>query len=163
MIGEQNSTLGTIYQNWMAYQALIVKAIAPLRDEQLALKAAPQVRSVGQIARHMIGARASWFYRLMGEGGEPIAALAAWNRLDAPEHNALELVAGLQTTGNLIHDSLARWSSTDMEYVFKGVRNGEEYSISRQWVIWHLIEHDLHHGGELSLTLGVHGLAAPDL
>jgi len=30
-------------------------------------------------------------------------------------------------------------------------------------VIWHLIEHDLHHGGEIALTLGLHGLAAPDL
>ncbi len=27
----------------------------------------------------------------------------------------------------------------------------------------HVIEHDLHHGGELSFSLGAHGLAAPDL
>ena len=26
---------------------------------------------------------------------------------------------------------------------------------TRQWVIWHLIEHDVHHGGEISLTLGM--------
>ena len=36
-------------------------------------------------------------------------------------------------------------------------------ALSRQWVIWHVIEHDLHHGGEVSLMLGTHGLAAPDL
>jgi hypothetical protein len=30
-------------------------------------------------------------------------------------------------------------------------------------VVWHLIEHDLHHGGEVSLILGMHGLGAPDL
>jgi hypothetical protein len=30
-------------------------------------------------------------------------------------------------------------------------------------VIWHLIEHDLHHGGELSFSLGMHNLAAPDI
>ncbi|HEY6285010.1 MAG TPA: hypothetical protein VIX20_05065 [Ktedonobacteraceae bacterium] len=35
--------------------------------------------------------------------------------------------------------------------------------LSRQWVIWHVIEHDLHHGGELSFSLGAHNLAAPDL
>ena len=29
--------------------------------------------------------------------------------------------------------------------------------------IWHIIEHDLHHGGELSFSLGMHGLTAPDL
>jgi uncharacterized damage-inducible protein DinB len=35
--------------------------------------------------------------------------------------------------------------------------------ITRQWVIWHLIEHDLHHGGEISLTMGMYRLKAPDL
>jgi uncharacterized damage-inducible protein DinB len=29
---------------------------------------------------------------------------------------------------------------------------------TRGWVLWHILEHDLHHGGEISLTLGAHGL-----
>lgn len=28
---------------------------------------------------------------------------------------------------------------------------------------WHLIEHDLHHGGKVSLLPGMHGLEAPAL
>jgi uncharacterized damage-inducible protein DinB len=163
MMTEHNSTLDTIYKNWAAYQALIVKALEPLSEEQLALRVAPHMRSAGQIARHMVGARVAWFYRVMGEGDDEIAALAAWNRRATPEHSAAELVAGLETTGRLIHDSLARWTTADMEHVFRGVHNGEEYADVRQWIIWHLIEHDLHHGGEFSLTLGMHGLAAPDL
>jgi uncharacterized damage-inducible protein DinB len=35
--------------------------------------------------------------------------------------------------------------------------------VSRSWVIYHVMEHDLHHGGELSLTLGIHGLPGPNL
>jgi uncharacterized damage-inducible protein DinB len=34
---------------------------------------------------------------------------------------------------------------------------------TRGWIIWHVVEHDLHHGGELSLTLGMHGVPALDL
>jgi uncharacterized damage-inducible protein DinB len=30
-------------------------------------------------------------------------------------------------------------------------------------VIWHLMEHDLHHGGEISQVLGSHGIPALDL
>jgi uncharacterized damage-inducible protein DinB len=41
--------------------------------------------------------------------------------------------------------------------------DGKMYEVSRAWVIWHLIEHDLHHGGEISLTLGMHGLHAIDI
>jgi len=27
-------------------------------------------------------------------------------------------------------------------------------------VVWHVLEHDLHHGGEISLMLGLHRLQA---
>lgn len=37
------------------------------------------------------------------------------------------------------------------------------YQFTRQWGIWHVAEHDMHHGGELFFTLGMHGLPTPDL
>ena len=36
------------------------------------------------------------------------------------------------------------------------------YCVSHM-IIWHVIEHDLHHLGELFLTCGMHGLPVPDL
>ena len=74
-----------------------------------------------------------------------------------------ELVSGLETTGRAIQETLQRWTSADLEYVFHGTRRGEEYSLTRQWVIWHVIEHDLHHGGELSFLLGMHDLPGLDI
>jgi uncharacterized damage-inducible protein DinB len=32
-----------------------------------------------------------------------------------------------------------------------------------QWVIWHVLEHDMHHGGELAQTLGMHQIPVPEL
>jgi hypothetical protein len=29
--------------------------------------------------------------------------------------------------------------------------------------VWHIAEHDIHHGGELSFSLGIHGLPGMDL
>jgi uncharacterized damage-inducible protein DinB len=40
---------------------------------------------------------------------------------------------------------------------------GERPSRSRQWIVWHLVEHDVHHGGEISFSLGMHGVAGLDL
>lgn len=163
-MAEQNSTLAEIYKNWGAYQALLVKAVAPLTAEQLALSSAPHLRSVSSLAAHIIGTRAGWFNRLMGEGGPEVVALVGWGRVGtAAPTSAAELVAGLETTWQMIVAALARWTTADMEHVFTGERNGEAYTIARQWVIWHLIEHDLHHGGELSLTLGIHNLPAIDI
>src|SRR6266496_3243889 len=61
------------------------------------------------------------------------------------------------------HASLAHWVPADLEFIYRGTRGGESYSFSRQWVIWHVIEHDLHHGGEISFSLGMHDLAAIDI
>lgn len=32
--------------------------------------------------------------------------------------------------------------------------------VSRIWVVWHVLEHELHYGGELLLTLDIHGFPA---
>ena len=151
------------YKGWDVYQQHLTQAIAPLSPEQLALRAAPHLRSIGMIATHIIAVRVRWFHQLMGEGSEELAPLASWDRADPPTQSAAELVSGLEMTWQMIQNALSRWSTADLEYIFQGTYQGEEYRFSRQWVIWHVIEHDLHHGGELSFSLGMHGLAAIDI
>jgi len=161
-MAEQQSTLSTFYIGWNDYQTLLIKALAPLSPEQLPLRATPQLRSIGEIATHMIGARARWFHDLVGEGDQEFAALGTWDRKGMPIRNAAELVSGLETTCRVMQQAIASWTPADWEQTYEG-ESGEPASFTRQWIIWHLIEHDLHHGGELSLTLGIHGLAAPEL
>ncbi len=47
-----------------------------------------------------------------------------------------------------------------MRQTFPDDWDGQHVDLSRAWVFWHVMEHDLHHGGELSLILGMHGLPA---
>jgi uncharacterized damage-inducible protein DinB len=148
---------------WDAYQDLLIQALAPLTAEQLGLRAAPHLRSIGENAAHIIGARASWFHIRMGEGDTEIATMADWDIPDAPERSAAELITGLEAIWQMIQSGLKRWTSADLADSFSRTRHGEEEHFSRQWIIWHVIEHDLHHGGEISLTLGMYNLAAPDL
>ena len=156
---EPQSPMSTIYQGWLTYQTLLIKALTPLSPDQLALRAAPTLRSIGEIGTHMIGARARW----MGEGGDAFAAMGEWDRQGMPTRSAAELVAGLETTWQGMQDAIARWTLADWQQTYAGEDPGEPATITRPWVIWHLIEHDLHHGGEIGLTLGMHGLSAPDL
>lgn len=160
---EQDTNLLSFYQGWENYQGLLIKALAPLSDEQLALHAAPHLRSIGENAAHIVGARASWFHMLMGEGGEEIAPRETWDLLGAPPRSAAELIGGLEATWQMIQDALTRWTPANLHDIFEGTHDGEEYRFTRQWIIWHVIEHDLHHGGEISLALGMHNLEAIDL
>ena len=163
-MSEVQSTLAVFYKGWNDYQSALLKVLAPLTDEQLMLRVAPNERTIGEMATHIIGARAGWFYELMGEGGELFADMRTWDEPGTPARSsAAELISGLETSWRIMHEAMARWTPAEWEHIYKGERNGESYEIPRKWVIWHLIEHDLHHGGEISLTLGMHGLVAPDI
>lgn len=164
-MSEQLAGLLSFYKGWDAYQNLLVKALAPLNNEQLALRAAPHLRSIGENTTHIVGIRAGLFSELMGEGDAEIAPLRSWNHPSPPmpARSASELVSGLLSTWQMIQNSLARWTPADLNYLFRGTWGGKPYELSRQWVIWRVIQHDLHHGGEISLTLGMYNLEAPDL
>jgi|DewCreStandDraft_5_1066085.scaffolds.fasta_scaffold84213_2 uncharacterized damage-inducible protein DinB len=150
--------LPALIDGWAAYQQHLVRALAPLSADQLALRPGPTLRSVGENARHLVRARASWFFHALGEGDDAIAAIADWEAPGAPLRTAAELVGGLETTWQLIASCLRRWDAATLAAPFERTWRGETYTLTRQWIIWHLLEHDLHHGGEISLTLGMHGL-----
>jgi len=154
--------LPAFFTGWHDYQSLLILALQPLSAEQLALCSAPGLRSIGMIATHMIGARARWFYLGFEEGGAEFKALGNWDRRGRRARTAAELVTGLERTWEGMQAAIARWTPAQWAETFPG-EEGEPEIITRQWVIWHLIEHDLHHGGEISLTLGVHGLKGLNL
>ena len=162
MAGE-TPPLAAIYDGWRGYQDLLIGALAPLTAEQLNLLAVPSLRSVGEIAAHIIGARAHWFHALMGEGGDEFALLGRWDRRGAPARSAAELVQGLEATWRGMQAAMARWTAEEWQQTWPGEDESEPEVITRPWVIWHLIEHDVHHGGEISLTLGAHGVHALEL
>ncbi len=95
---ENQQLLPTIYNGWHTYQKVIIKALRPLTEDQLDLRASLKLRSVNEIARYIIGARARWFYLLMGEGGEDFAALGKWDRRGGMARSAEELISGLERT-----------------------------------------------------------------
>jgi uncharacterized damage-inducible protein DinB len=157
------SSLEAIYTGWNNYQALLIAALSPLNPEQLALQATPKLRSIEEIATHMIAARGRWFAPPLGDGNLQLAAFSRWDRRAQPVRTAAEIVQGLQFTQDYIHKAIDRWTPSEWQLTLPGEGSHEPVVVTRQWVIWHLIEHDLHHGGEISLTLGVHKLTAPDL
>jgi len=162
-VAEQQISLLPLYKGWDTYQELLIKAIEPLSLDQLSLRAAPQLRSIGENAAHIVGTRVGWLHYVLKEGGEDLVS-RTWGDSAQPASSATELISGLETTWQVIQDALHRWTIADLEEIFHDTdEDGEEKALTRQWVIWHLIEHDVHHGGEISFTLGMHCLAAIDL
>jgi uncharacterized damage-inducible protein DinB len=161
-MSEQQTNLLSFYKGWDTYQALLIKAISPLSSEELALRAAPHLRSVGENVAHIISGRVGNFL-VLGEAGAEMAPLEQWDIPSAPLRTAAELVSGLEATWQMIQIALARWAPADLEDIFVDGEGEQAPRITRQSIIWSTIKHDLHHGGEISLTLGTHHVEALDL
>lgn len=157
-----NNHLYRYYAGWDRYQDLLVDAVGNLSDEQLELRVAPTLRPIWELAAHIIGARIGWFHRIMREAPDrpDLDDMDLWDQDGALKRNATELTEGLRRSWEMIAECLARWTPDDLDEEFTTPRGSK---LTRQWIIWHVIEHDLHHGGELFFTLGMHGLPTPDL
>jgi uncharacterized damage-inducible protein DinB len=168
--------LETFYQGWAHHQQLLLAAIGHLEPEQLALRPAPREWAIWQIASHMAGNRAYWFHDVLGEGDPAIREMfrvesttvpdlpledAGWEDDETHARGAAEIVDAFERTWAMLDDCLLRWTPDDLAVEFS--RRGWDGTSSRQWVIWHLIEHELHHGGTISLILTTNGIPGLDI
>jgi uncharacterized damage-inducible protein DinB len=166
-------------EGWAGYQRLLLDAIGPLDIEQLSSRTASFQWRVWQLAGHMAGSRAYWWHDVLGEGDAAVRDMfrvesttvpdlpledAGWEDDERHPRAAPELVAAFEKTWSMIDTSLRRWTAEDLEVEFSRTRrNGEVETFTRAWVVWHLIEHDLHHGGEISQILGTNGIPSLEL
>ena len=163
---QQTVPLTTVYQGWDGFQRDLVKAIAPLSREQLALPVASTHWPIGMLVQHIINDRLWWFHLWMGEGSPETASFMHWEEEETGEsvHSADELVAGLEATWDMIESALARWTVADLGHVFAQPASLTEAEreifgpSTRQWIIFHVLRHDIHHGGELAVGMGQYHL-----
>jgi uncharacterized damage-inducible protein DinB len=163
MIGESPSLM-VVYNGWDGYQLSLVRAVAPRSPEQLRWHPPTHLRSAGEIVRHICAGRVEWFQRTFGSEATTAASrVAAWRPEEQIEHDADELVHGLKDSWQMIADALSRWSVADLAQTFPLSYRGQLYALPRQWILWRIMAHDLHHGGELAVTLGLQGITLPEL
>ncbi|MCA1596914.1 MAG: DinB family protein [Chloroflexi bacterium] len=165
----QNS-LQSVYEGWDGYNLSLVRAITPLTSEQLAFRLAPEIRSVGELAAHISLGRVDWFRRMPAPGSAELDLRLSSIRRGgdlSPDtgiaDDAGELVRLLDLTWNMIAETLAAWTVEDLALTYHHSYQGKTYAVSRQWTIWRIMAHDIHHGGQLSMLLGAQGIMPLEL
>ncbi|MGH2514948.1 MAG: DinB family protein [Ktedonobacterales bacterium] len=158
--------LAAVYQGWDQFQRDLLKVVAPLSTEQLALPVASTHWPIGMLVQHILNDRLWWFHLWMGEATPEETSFMHWEEEEEGKsvHSAAELIAGLEATWSMIERTLARWTVADLEYVFElpAALTERERQIfgpsTRQEIIFHVLRHDIHHGGELAVGMGAHHL-----
>jgi uncharacterized damage-inducible protein DinB len=163
---QQTVPLTAVYQGWESFQRDLVKVVAPLSREQLALPVASTHWPIGMLVQHIINDRLWWFHLWMNEASPETASFMHWEEEETGEsvHSASELVAGLEATWSMMERALARWTVADLGHVFEPPDSLTEREraifgpSTRQEIIFHVLRHDIHHGGELAVGLGQYHL-----
>lgn len=153
-----------IFEGWEGYQASLLKAVAPRSPEELTWKPAAHLRSAGELAAHISYGRIIWGARMGAPGSEDLAAEV--RQVPDPEaivKNPAELVQWLEKSWNMLAATLDKWTVTDLRTTYRQEYQGRAYAVTRQWTLWRILAHDLHHGGELAVTFGLQGIELPEL
>ena len=147
---------GQIFAHWKQVRQELIWTIDQFSDVELSYVPFKSSWPVGDTILHIASAEEGWFrYVVKGElSGWPEYDLAKFSDLVSIKkllnevHEGTEIfLDGLETAG-LERAIDLLWS---------------ESPASLGWIIWHVLEHEIHHRGELSLILGLLGREGLDV
>jgi len=153
---------------WPQYNRRLREVIGAMSAGQLAIRPSADRWPIWATVGHTAGARVYWLCDVIGEPGAETtpfldAATTGWeDDLDHPR-SADELVEALDSTWRLIEGCLDRWTPDMLADEFHRDFGGKPQVHSRGSILQRLSYHDSYHCGELSQTLGIHGLPQIDL
>ena len=161
---DDSTSLSEIFDGWDGYQTSIVHALEPLTKEQLLWRPAPHLRSVAELASHIAVGRVIWFARMQAPGSlELEQEIKQMGSQDAIAQDKDEVLRWLELTWQMVAATLQQWTINDLSRTYRQEYGGQTFSVSYQWTIWRILTHDIHHGGELALMLGLQGIEVPEL
>lgn len=148
--------LSRMFDQWRQVRSGLLVTMDKFSDHELSFIPFDSSRSVGQIMLHIAGAEEGWFRYVIGREYDewpPEYSLADYPAVGSIKalltevHARTEAYLDLQDLADLDSMIDAPWGK----------------SIPHGWIIWHVLEHEIHHRGELSLTLGLLGREGLDV
>ena len=141
--------LSELFAHWNQVHADTLAVLDKFTEDELSYVAYPGGMTVGRITLHIADAKDGWFH-----------CIFTGERLDWPENYTLEnypskaaIAALLTEVHSKIFDRLEELTEADLDTQVDSPWG----TFSLYFILWHILEHEIHHRGELSLILGLLG------
>ena len=162
------ASIAPFYDGWRLTNEGLIVALAHLSPDQLRLPVGSPDWPIWASASHLAGARVFWLCHVFEEPGAETTPFndptgVGWEDDLGHPRRADELVHALESSWKIVERCLATWTTATLAREARRTRGDEVRIHTRQSVLMRLITHDAYHSGEISLTLGSHGLGAIDL
>jgi uncharacterized damage-inducible protein DinB len=143
-----------LFQRWSEVRAGLVTALEKLADAQLDFTPRQGLWSLRETVVHIAGTEDGWLRSYTAN---------RWHE-NPPEARDYPTVESLK---NLLAEAHARTQAQfaqDAEGLLEQICQlpwGGQVSMG--WAVWHVLEHEIHHRGEIYLMLGLMSKEAPDV
>jgi uncharacterized damage-inducible protein DinB len=160
-------TIRASYSMWPQYNRRLRDVVAAMTDEQLAIRPAPDLLPIWATVGHTAAMRVYWLCEVVGELGAETTpfgdGVTDWaDDLDHPR-GADDLVEALDSTFRIVENCLDRWTLDMLDDTVNRDYQGTRQVHTRASILQRLLTHEAWHCGEISQTLGIHGLPQIDL
>ena len=145
-----------MFSHWKQIREGLLHTIDLYREDELLYVPGETTRAVGEMMLHIADAEDGWFrYAVTQELEEWPSQYTMENY---PNREAIKEV--LTDVHERVEKYLDTLEESDLTRIIKAPW-GEEIPLGR--IFWHVLEHEIHHRGELSLILGLLGREGLDV
>jgi uncharacterized damage-inducible protein DinB len=156
------------YDRWPQYNRRLTEIVGAMTDEQLSIRPSAERDPIWATVGHTAAARTYWLCSIVGEPGAeatpwPDPDGEGWEDDLSHPRTAIELVWALDSTWAVVDGVLDRWTPEMLDEDIERRYLDQVQIHTRASILQRLLTHEAYHCGELSQTLGIHGLPQIDL
>ncbi|MFZ2096826.1 MAG: DinB family protein [Anaerolineales bacterium] len=143
------------FQHWEQVRADLHRTIDMFSEQELTFSPFTGSWPVGQIMLHIADCEDNWLFGVVQHQIKP------WIFYDLADYPNQTAIKGALDRAHL--RTIAFLNSLDESDLDKQFRTPDGHAYNLGWIIWHVLEHEIHHRGELSLALGILGREGLDV
>lgn len=142
-----------LFPHWETRTNRILKSLENRTPYELDFKFRSNMRSLGNLYRHIISAEIFWMEDVVAGRGQ------MFSEIDEKEFsNAKSISDKWRSVRNRSQEIVKPFSLSDLKKTFQ---NPRKKSFDLNYILWHVVEHEIHHSGQISAMLRAQNLPSP--
>jgi uncharacterized damage-inducible protein DinB len=152
--------LADIFSNYFTVRKELMKAVEPLTQAQLDWMPPMHTATIGKLLAHIASCEVGW----IGYFATRKYAEDAWERFEGALDKE-SVLRHLREAEELFTEYLVETDFEDWDEVFYSHtdENGSVEKLSRRWVVWHVVEHQARHRGQIFMLMRMQELEVPNV
>ncbi len=148
-----------LFQHWGSVREGLCQALDCLSEAQLDFTPRTGLWSLRETVCHIAEAEEGWFRHAAARELKDWPHFAA---ADYPTISSLKTLLADVHARTEQYFAVENWAAAN-EMVRRKIDLPWGGTTSLGWIVWHVLEHEIHHRGEVFLMLGLMGIEAPDV